>query len=67
MKLTISNATELNCFQLDAVRSAFKSSVANKMPRGGKKLYAAGVDFPYCCNVLIKRSADRGNYFAEVK
>ena len=67
MKLTVINATELTGFQLDAVRSAFKSSVANKMPRGGKKLYAAGLDFPYCCNVLIKRSSDRGNCFAEVR
>ena len=67
MKLIISNATELTLFELDAVRNAFKESVKNKLPRGGKKLYKAGIDLPHCCDVLVRRYDKTGDYAAEVK
>ena len=67
MKLIVNNATELTSFQLDAVRAAFKHSIAYKVPRGGKRYYTAGIDFPHCCDVLIRRYDKTGDYIAEVK
>ena len=55
MKLIVNNATELTSFQLDAVRAAFKHSIAYEVPRGGKRYYTAGIDFPHCCDVLVRR------------
>ena len=67
MKLTIPNAETMSLFELNACVSAFKSSVNAKTPRGGKKLFRAGIDFPHCCDVMIKRTSDCGNYTAEIK
>lgn len=67
MNLTIPNAENLSLFELQACVSAFKTSVKAKTPRGGKKLYKRGKDFQHECDVLIKRTTERGNYIAEVK
>jgi len=67
MNLTIPNAEKLSLLELRACVSAFKASVKAKTPRGGKKLYKRGKDFQHECDVLIKRTTERGNYIAEVK
>lgn len=54
-------------FEFRAIWAAFNDSVNTKLPRGGKRLYKRGKDFPHSCDVLIRRSADKGNYYAEVK
>ena len=67
MKLTIPNIENLTLFELRACVSAFNNAVKAKTPRGGKKLYKRGKDFQHECDVLIKRTTERGNYIAEVK
>lgn len=54
-------------FDFNAIWAAFNDSVNTKLPRGGKRLYKRGSDFQHECDVLIRRSADKGNYYAEVK
>lgn len=67
MKLTIPNIENLTLFELRACISAFNDATKAKIPRGGKKLFKAGLDFPHCCDVLVKRTIDCGNYITEVK
>ena len=64
--LIVRNAANLSCFELDAIRTAFKHSVKIKLKSGGERYYTAGIDFPNCCDVLISLDSD-GNYIAEVK
>ena len=66
MKLIINNATKLTILELDAVRAAFKHAVKHKVPRGGKRYYTAGIDFPHCCDVSIRRYDKTGDYIAEI-
>ena len=54
-------------FDFNAIWVAFNDAVNTKLVRGGKRLYKRGRDFPHSCDVLIRRSADKGNYYAEVK
>lgn len=54
-------------FDFNAIWVAFNDSVNTKLSRGGKRLYKRGEDFPHSCDVLIRRSTDKGNYYAEVK
>ena len=61
------NAKKVGDFEFRAIWSAFNDAVNTKLARGGKRLYKRGKDFPHCCDVLIRRSADKGNYYAEVK
>jgi hypothetical protein len=67
MKLTITGIENLSKFELSACVSAFNGATKEKIPRGGKKLFKAGLDFPHCCDVLVKRTSDCGNYITEVK
>lgn len=61
------NAKKVSYFELNAIWAAFNDSVNAKLPRDGKRLYRRGKDFPHSCDVLIRRSADKGNYYAEIK
>ena len=66
MNLLVKNATDLSGFELDAIRTAFKHSVKINLPISKERYYTAGIDFPHCCDVLIRRSK-WGDYFAEIK
>jgi len=61
------NAKKVSDFESRAIWAAFNDAVNTKLVRGGKRLYKRGEDFPHCCDVLIKRTTERGNYIAEVK
>lgn len=61
------SAKKVGDFEFRAIWAAFNDAVNTKLVRGGKRLYKRGEDFPHCCDVLIRRSADKGNYYAEIK
>tara|TARA_Y100001956_G_C3984053_1_gene126358 strand:- start:106 stop:309 length:204 start_codon:yes stop_codon:yes gene_type:complete len=66
MKLIIQSDRELTYNELSACCTAFKLSIKDKLPRGGKKIYRDGKDFAKGCDVKVKRYKDSGDYIAEV-
>ena len=53
-------------FDFNAIWADFNDAVNTKLPRGDKRIYKRGKEFPHSCDVLIRRSADKGNYDAAV-